>query len=183
VPLRCGNMKSASRQREGTRAAVLHLEVTDEYEPALLVRQCPLSTVLSCRYSTAYEPGQAVSGDNDQMADLYHDTWITCTDDAIVIRWYYLWGAKRIPYAAIRSAQRVDLGTFRGSLRIWGTANPRYWASLDPSRPGKSAALILDVGTPVRPFITPVDVPAVESVLVEHAHLASVPYAGAGPYL
>ena len=89
------------------------------------------------------------------MAYLYHDTWITCTDDAIVIRWYYLWGPKRIPYAVIRSARRVDLGTFRGNLRIWGTANPRYWASLDPGRPRKSAALILDVGTAVRPFITP----------------------------
>lgn len=117
------------------------------------------------------------------MADLYHDRWITCTDDAIVIRWYYLWGPKRIPYAAIRSAKRVDLGTFRGNLRLWGTANPRYWASLDPARPGKSAALILDVGTSVRPFITPDDVQAVENVLIEHAHLASVPHTGAGPYL
>jgi hypothetical protein len=124
-----------------------------------------------------------LAGHNDRMADLYHDRWITCTDDAIVVRWYYLWGPKRIPYAAIRSAKRVDLGTFRGNLRIWGSANPRYWASLDPARPGKSAALILDVGTPVRPFITPDDVRAVESILVEHAHLASVPHAGAGPYL
>ena len=117
------------------------------------------------------------------MADLYHDTWITCTDDAIVIRWYYPWGSKRIPYAVIRSARRVDLGTFRGNLRIWGTGNPRYWASLDPGRPRKSAALILDVGTSVRPFLTPEDVRAVESILIERAHLASVPHGGAAPYL
>ncbi len=117
------------------------------------------------------------------MADLYHDRWITCTDDALVIRWYYLWGSKRIPYASIRSAKRVELGTFRGNLRIWGSANLRYWASLDPGRPGKSAALILDLGTAVRPFITPDDVRAVEAILIERAHLASVPPAGAGPYL
>ena len=117
------------------------------------------------------------------MADLYHDRWITCTADAVVIRWYYLWGAKRIPYAAIRSAKRVDIGTFRGNLRIWGTANPHYWASLDPGRPGKTAALILDVGTLVRPFITPDDVQSVEDILIERAHLASVPHAGRGPYL
>ena len=117
------------------------------------------------------------------MADLYHDRWIICTDDGIVIRWYYPWGPKRIPYVTIRSAKRVDLGTFRGNLRFWGTANPRYWASLDLARPGKSAALILDVGTLVRPFITPDDVQAVENILIEHAHLASVPHAGAGPFL
>jgi hypothetical protein len=62
VPLRCGNIKSASRQREGTRATVLHLEVTDEYEPALLVRQCPLSTCFAARYSMAYEPGKQSRG-------------------------------------------------------------------------------------------------------------------------
>ena len=30
------------------------------------------------------------------MTDLYQDRWISCTEDAVVIRWYYLWGAKRI---------------------------------------------------------------------------------------
>jgi len=115
------------------------------------------------------------------MADLYHDRWITCTDDAIVIRWYYLWGAKRIPYTSIRSATQVDVTTFRGSGRIWGTANPRYWASLDPGRPGKKAALILDVGRAVRPYITPDDVQAVQAILKQRAGLADIPETGVGP--
>jgi hypothetical protein len=117
------------------------------------------------------------------MADLYHDRWITCTDEAIVINWYYLWGPKHIPYQAIRSARRVDLASLRGNLRIWGTSNPRYWASLDPGRPGKSAALILDVGALVQPFITPDDIDAVTNILIARAHLGSIPHAGAAPYL
>jgi hypothetical protein len=115
------------------------------------------------------------------MAALYHDRWITCTDEAIVIRWYYLWGAKRIPYSRIRSAERVDLGAFTGKLRIWGTSNFRYWASLDPGRPRKEAALILDLGGAVRPFVTPEDVQAVEDIIVVRARLASIPHTGTGP--
>jgi hypothetical protein len=117
------------------------------------------------------------------VPDLYHDNWISCTDDALVIKGYYLWGAKRIPYSAIRSAQRVSLTALRGRGRIWGTANPRYWASLDPGRPGKSAALILDVGAAVKPFITPDDVPAVAQIIEQRAGLGSIPDAGVGPFI
>jgi hypothetical protein len=121
--------------------------------------------------------------EDKQVADLYHDQWISCTEDAIVIRWYYLWGAKRIPYTSIRSARRVDMTTLRGRGRIWGTANLRYWASLDPGRPGKSMALILDVGGSVQPYLTPDDVPAVESILKERAGLSDIPLAGVGPII
>lgn len=117
------------------------------------------------------------------MTDLYQDRWISCTEDAVVIRWYYLWGAKRIPYTSIRSADQVDVTTFRGSGRIWGTANLRYWASLDPGRPRKKAALILDLGRNVRPYITPDDVPAVEAIIKQRAGLADIQDAGAGPII
>ncbi|PWI44806.1 hypothetical protein [Streptomyces sp. ICBB 8177] len=113
------------------------------------------------------------------MGDLYRDAWITCTDDGIVIRWYYPWGSRKIPYAAIRSARRVRLTPLHGRGRVWGTANPRYWASLDPGRPGKDAALILDVGKPVHPFLTPQDVSAVERIIRERAGLPEV--SGAEP--
>jgi hypothetical protein len=117
------------------------------------------------------------------MADLYHDRWITCTEDDILIRWYYLWGARRIPYTAIRSAKRVDLSTFHGRGRIWGTANPQYWASLDPGRPGKRAGLILNLGHPVSPLITPDDVQAVEDVIKARAGIADIPHSGRGPFI
>ena len=99
----------------------------------------------------------------------YHDRWITCTPDELRIRGYYLpWGTKRIPYSRIRSVTRVRMGAASGRARLWGTANPRVWASLDPRRARKSVALVLDLGAPVKPFITPEDPQAVMDAI--HAH-------------
>lgn len=99
---------------------------------------------------------------------LYRDRFIECTEDEIVIRWYYPWGTKHVPYSRVRSFSKVPLTAFRGRGRIWGTGNPRYWASLDPRRPEKSTGLILDLGKAVRPFITPDDAEAVAEILSSH---------------
>jgi len=108
------------------------------------------------------------------VSTTYEDRWITCTPEEIEIRGYYVpWGSKRIPYASIRSLRQVAIGALRGRARIWGTANPRYWAHLDPRRPSKERALILNVGGRVQPFITPDDPDAVEQVIREHAHLGA----------
>src|ERR1035441_8540926 len=95
--------------------------------------------------------------ESGSMADLYQDRWIICSEDEIRVRWYYLWGAKRITYRSIRRLKRVQLTLIRGKARIWGTANPRYWASLDPTRSTKQTAFILDLGRFVHPFLTPDD--------------------------
>jgi hypothetical protein len=106
------------------------------------------------------------------MDSQYRDRWIECSSDSIQIRGYYFpWGTKRIPYGSIRSVRRVEMSTFKGQMRVWGTSNPRYWASLDPQRRHKSVALILDVGRHVQPFITPDDPDAVEAILRQHAAL------------
>jgi hypothetical protein len=106
------------------------------------------------------------------MSPTYADRWIECTKDEIRIRGYYFpWGTKHIPYASIRSVQRVDMGILSGKGRIWGTGNPRYWASLAPRRPWKKSALILDLGRAIRPFITPDDPEAVERAIRAHAEL------------
>jgi len=108
------------------------------------------------------------------MTSLYRDRWIECTSDALRIRGYYFpWGTKKIPYAAIRSVQPVEMSAFTGRGRVWGTANPRYWASLDPRRPGKRTGLVLDLGRFVRPFITPDDPQAVERVIRERTGLSA----------
>ncbi|MGD0684633.1 MAG: hypothetical protein ABSA03_05900 [Streptosporangiaceae bacterium] len=109
------------------------------------------------------------------MNPLYRDRWIRCTSDAIEIRGYYFpWGTKRIPYSAIRSVRRVTMGALTGKGRIWGTASPRYWASLDPRRPSKSTALILGTGAYVQPFITPDDPDAVEAIILGHSAAQTV---------
>ncbi|MBY8885337.1 hypothetical protein K7472_10815 [Streptomyces sp. PTM05] len=117
------------------------------------------------------------------MEDLYRDGWITCTESGVVIRWYYLWGSRTIPYATIRSARRVRLTPLHGRARVWGTANPRYWASLDPGRPRKDTALILDVGKAVHPFITPQEVPEVERIIRERAGLPEATGPEVGPII
>jgi hypothetical protein len=117
------------------------------------------------------------------MSQLYRDPFITCTEDGLTVRWYYLWGSKHIPYSHIRSAKIVTLSAARGKYRIWGTGNPRYWASLDPGRPGKSEAVILDLGHAVSPMLTPDDVPAFAQILIDQAHLPGVPEAGPGPWI
>jgi hypothetical protein len=115
----------------------------------------------------------------------YRDRWIECSADRIEIRGYYFpWGTKRIPYSSIRSVRRVEIGAFSGKGRIWGTANPRYWASLDPRRPKKSVGLILDLGRYVQPFITPDDPDAVEALIREHSDLGtSIEDTGRGPLI
>jgi hypothetical protein len=104
------------------------------------------------------------------MTALYKDRWIECTADAVLIRGYYFpWGTKRVPYSSILKVRRVPVGTFTGGGRIWGSTTLKYWASLDPGRPGKERALILDTGHGIMPFITPDDPDAVAAVISEHS--------------
>ncbi|MGD0605135.1 MAG: hypothetical protein ABSA53_16240 [Streptosporangiaceae bacterium] len=104
------------------------------------------------------------------MNALYKDRWIECTADAVLIHGYYFpWGTKRVPYSSILKVRRVPIGIFAGRGRIWGSTTLKYWASLDPSRPGKTKALILDTGHGILPFITPDDPDAVAAVISEHS--------------
>jgi hypothetical protein len=102
----------------------------------------------------------------------YDDGRVRCGADAVVLRGYYLpWGSKRIPYGSIRDVRRVQTGALRGRARIWGTANPGLWANFDPQRPKKKIALILDLGKKVKPFLTPEDPDAVETLIRERTGL------------
>lgn len=103
------------------------------------------------------------------MGSGYRDSWIECGAEAISVRGYYFpWGSRHIRYAAIRGVRRVELAPMHGKARIWGTANPRYWASLDPRRSTKKVGLILDLGGFVRPLLTPDDPAAMVAAIREH---------------
>lgn len=98
----------------------------------------------------------------------YQDRYIAITDAALTIKGYYFPGVvKRVPLASIRSVRRVATAGLRGRGRIWGTANPGYWANFDPGRPRKTAAFLVDVSKAVKPFVTPDDPDAFESALRE----------------
>jgi len=100
-------------------------------------------------------------------AVLYDDGRIACDDTSLIIGWYYLWGAKRVPYGSIRSVERVSpLGVRR--WRLWGSGDFVHWWNLDRGRPDKDIALVLDIGQRIRPTITPDDPETVERILTEH---------------
>jgi hypothetical protein len=99
---------------------------------------------------------------------LYEDRWIRCDATTLVIRGYYfpLGTSKVIAYHDIREVTPIDIGTWTGKWRIWGASDPRYWWHLDWTRPQKDTALILELGRPVRPVITPDD-PALVAGIIE----------------
>ncbi len=112
----------------------------------------------------------------------YQDGSIGVTDDVLTIKGYYFPGTvKRVPLSAIRSVRRADMSTFRGRGRIWGTANPGYWANFDPRRPRKTVAFLVDAGKATKPFVTPDDPAAFESALRERG--VEVTDGGTGPVI
>jgi hypothetical protein len=107
---------------------------------------------------------------DDGHETAYNDGGIVCDQKGILIRRYYPWGPKRIPYDALRGVEELPLvGADKvRRWRIWGSGDFLHWWNLDPHRPDKRVALVLDVGRRVRPTITPEDPNAVERILKEH---------------
>jgi hypothetical protein len=102
------------------------------------------------------------------MAVLYEDRWIVCDDEAITIHYYYFpIGSRRIPYIAIRTFEEIKIGRWTGQLRIWGSNDLRHWFHLDPKRPQKTKAIVIDKGELVKAVITPDDPDRVAAILRE----------------
>jgi hypothetical protein len=97
----------------------------------------------------------------------YDDGGVVCTDQDLLIRRYYPWGAKRIPYSAIKGVTELPLqGASRvRRWRIWGSGDFIHWWNFDSGRTYKELALVIDVGHRVRPTITPDDPAAVAGIL------------------
>lgn len=104
------------------------------------------------------------------MAAEYEDDQVRCDDTGLVIkRYYYPRGDKTVDYSAIQDVRRWELtGVSKiRRWRLWGSGDFVHWWNLDPKRPTKSVALVLDVGKHVKPVITPDDPDAVEAILNE----------------
>lgn len=101
------------------------------------------------------------------MDALYEDRWVRCGREALEIQGYYfpLGTPKVIDYREIREVRPIELGPWTGRWRIWGTSNPTQWWHLDWARPHKKVALVLDLGRPVRPVITPADPEQVKAII------------------
>ena len=99
---------------------------------------------------------------------LYDDGRIACDDKGLTIRWYYLWGAKRIPFHAIHSIRTFPLSAVRGKWRLWGSGDFVHWYNLDGNRPKKETGIEIDLGGRVRPCITPDDSAAVRRIIESH---------------
>jgi Bacterial PH domain len=95
----------------------------------------------------------------------YDDGKIACDSTGLLIRWYYPWGSKRIPYTSIRSIHRLPIRIRR--WRLWGSGDLRHWWNLDFSRPRDKVALDIDTGHWIHPTITPDDPDTVERILNE----------------
>ena len=106
---------------------------------------------------------------NNESA-IYDDGRIACDDEGLTIQWYYLWGAKRIPYRAIRSAKQFTLAPIRGKWRIWGSGDLVHWYNLDGTRPSKQTGIEIDTGGTVRACITPDDAETVSRIISEHVN-------------
>lgn len=106
---------------------------------------------------------------------LYDDGKIACDEAGLLVRRYYLWGAKRIEYCAITSVVRRPLAKLRGSRRIWGSSDLTHWYNLDRARPDKSVAIEIHTAGRTIPVITPDDPERVYAILVVKT--------GAGPPL
>jgi hypothetical protein len=117
------------------------------------------------------------------MTENYREEGIICGDDVLEIRHYYLWGSKKVPYRSIKGVQRVALAALKGRARIWGTANPGYWANLDTRRPSKKEGLVLDLGKSIKPFITPVELDRVEALIRERAGLGPAGPTVSAPFI
>lgn len=98
----------------------------------------------------------------------YDDGRIRCDEWGLVIRWYGLFGAKKVPYDRIRSATTGDMGALGGRYRIWGSSDLRHWYNLDRTRPRKKTAIVLDLGGWLRPVITPDEPDKVIEILKRH---------------
>jgi hypothetical protein len=98
---------------------------------------------------------------------IYDDGLIACDQTSLLIRRYYPWGSKRIPYSSIKSVRRVPIRIRK--WRLWGTGDFLHWWNLDLRRFKKDFALELDVGHWIRPTITADDNNAVERLIRKYS--------------
>jgi hypothetical protein len=102
--------------------------------------------------------------------DHYRDRFVHMDGQGITVRWYgFPFGTKHVPWTALRGATRRTIGPLTGQWRLWGTGDLKHWYHLDPERPRKTEAFVLDLdGGWFRPVLTPDDPAAFSMQLRKH---------------
>lgn len=103
----------------------------------------------------------------------YDDGLVRLDAGGLTLRRYYfpLATAKRIPYSRIKGIEERSMSLLTGKGRFWGTGDFRHWAPLDPQRSQKDRAIILDLGTWIRPSFSPDDPDRVLAILRERTSM------------
>ena len=98
---------------------------------------------------------------------LYKDKHVTIYRGHIIIHCYYfpIATSKIILFEDIKKFSIQEMTTFNGKYRLWGLNIQCLWFHLDALRFQKSKCIILDLGTCIKPAITPENVEIVYSIL------------------
>ncbi len=109
--------------------------------------------------------------DNPSGNDLiiYQDKFLTITNDDITINSYYMWYPmkKKINFSKIKRIELINLTLFTGRFKFWGLTYLMYWYHMDSTRYFKTECIVLDLGTCIKPALTPKNVIQVFEILVE----------------
>src|SRR5579871_6240200 len=99
-------------------------------------------------------PASTIGDEMNENRDVsYDDGLIACDASGLVIKRYYPWGPKRVPFASIKAVDELPL-TGPNKIRrwrLWGSGDFVHWWNFDPRRIHKKMALVIDVGHRVRP--------------------------------
>lgn len=100
---------------------------------------------------------------------VYRDKYITINNDELTINCYYfpLPLKKTIKIKRIKKIDLINLNTFTGKLKVWGMNYKMHWFHLDANRVFKSQCILLDLGTCIKPAITPDNILQVYEILCE----------------
>jgi hypothetical protein len=96
----------------------------------------------------------------------YQDALLCIRKGVLRIKWYYFpGGTKRISLTRIVGVEEYRMSGWTGRCRLWGSGDLVHWFPLDPRRPHKQDAFVIDVGRRAKPVVTPEDPKAFRAAL------------------
>ena len=100
---------------------------------------------------------------------IYQDKYLTITNKDITINSYYMWYPmkKKIKFSMIKRIELINLTLLTGKYKFWGLSYLMYWFHMDSNRYMKKECIVLDLGTCIKPAITPNNILQVYEILID----------------